>query len=342
MQTSALEHLLTRLMTVFYQAGATQKEADHLLIPRNEVLCAGRSQYQDRNSSDKRLHASHVIRIQLAQKMLSKLEGFPDLHEDIKTHFGYTELVEKWANMWGGIGQNIDELQAPLLKLLEVVDFSQDPPCLIGSIPESYYKETLNDLYEQLKKIETNDSVIMKFHSTISPGLIVGPGEIVELCIQYTKIVVRKWLKFSGNHFMNKASIKDILSQLNVLLRTSNTNHLLQLGRDGYKNYVQQLSAAPKENGVANGNNDVSSNSVNAVWGPVKEMARSVIGQLPWLSTVDVLVILAILVIMTLIISLISKCITSHMDLSDFRNSILPRLLVIGWYCLSFVFKKWK
>nr|XP_029724099.1 uncharacterized protein LOC109406853 [Aedes albopictus] len=291
-ETSALEHLLTRFFAIFDMAGAFQRTAEHLGIPRSQVVREGGSEHQDRSSSDARCHAAHVMRIQITDRANAELTGSnAALNEHLITQIGYTELVEKWANMWGGIGQNIDELQALLLKLLEVVDFSQGPPRMMSNYSLEYLQNTVSSLNKLLLRIDPNATPIslpdQGFWASLFTNNEITADTIIEICKDSFAIVLNKWLKAKQKHFMNTDSNKKVLKQMLKVVENSNTSNLLQLGRDAYKKIAQLLSAKPKcgsdktdkDNDKDNDKGGASStgnkSSGATVWGSVKETVKT-------------------------------------------------------------------
>lgn len=260
-ETAALEHLLTRFAAVFDMAAEIQAIAEHLQISRDEVVQEGRSQYQDRHSSNYNCHASHIIRAQLTEKVKNMLDN--ELFEYLKTKFGCTELVEKWANKWGGIGQDIDILQGKLLKLLEAIDFSQNPPCLVENYPLHQLQNTINEINKLLLKIDPSATGLtlpgQTWWNAIKNLFIVEPAKdsitaesIVDMCIDCCQVIVAKWIKEAGSHFMNSKSIKNVLEQLSILLEHIKSD-LLKLGAKEWKKMHKWLIKKEKckKNGIA-------------------------------------------------------------------------------------------
>lgn len=291
METSALEHLLSRYFAIFDMAGDIQRIAEHLGIPRSDVVREGRSLHQDRSSSDERCHAAHVVRIQITDRAGERLErSNVALNEYLITKIGYTELVEKWANMWGGIGQNIDELQALLLKLLEVVDFSQNTPGMMRNYSLEYLQNTVATLNKLLLRIDPNATPVslpdQGFWASLFTNNEITADTIIEICKESFVIVLNKWLKTYHKHFMNTDSNKKVLKQVLTVIKNTNISTLLQLGRDAYKKIAQLLSAKPKcgsdrtdkDKDRDNDKGGVSSNGNKAsgvtVWGSVKETVK--------------------------------------------------------------------
>lgn len=291
METSAIEHLVTRFFAIFDMAGGIQRTAEHLGIPRSEVVRDGGSQYQDRSSSDERCHAAHVMRIQLTDRATEQLEVSNDaLKEYLITKIGYTELVEKWANMWGGIGQNIDELQALLLKLLEVVDFSRDPPRMMSNYSLEYLQDTVAALNKLLLRIQPNHTAIslpdQGFWASLVSNNEITANTIIEICIKSFRIVLNKWLTVKQKHFMNTESNKSVLNRMLTIINNINDSDLLRLGRNAYKHILQLLSAKPKcgsdkmdKDDDRDNDKDGDSSAGNkasgaAIWGSAKEMVK--------------------------------------------------------------------
>lgn len=257
-ETSTLEHLLTRFYGIFDVAGVVQGVAERARINRNEVLRGGRSQHQDRHSSDVRLHASHVIRIQITDGATNQLsESNTALYTYLTTQIGYTELVETWANKWGGIGKDIDELQALLLKLLESVDFSHDSPRMMPNVSFRYLQNTVDELNELLRRIDPNATAItlpdQGFWASLFGDNVITANTIVGICKDSFITVLNKWLKIDRKHFMNEDSIKNVLKQVLKIIKNTSLSKLLQLGRKAFKKVLQLLLTKQK---CDNGRND--------------------------------------------------------------------------------------
>ncbi|XP_021694223.1 uncharacterized protein LOC110674263 [Aedes aegypti] len=292
-ETSTLEHLLTRFYGIFDVAGVVQGVAERARINRNEVLRGGRSQHQDRHSSDVRLHASHVIRIQITDGATNQLsESNTALYTYLTTQIGYTELVETWANKWGGIGKDIDELQALLLKLLESVDFSHDSPRMMPNVSLKYLQNTVDELNELLRRIDPYATAItltdQGFWASLFGDNVITADTIVGICKDSFITVLNKWLRIDRKHFMNEDSIKNVLEQVLKIIKNTNLSKLLQLGRKAFKKLLQLLLTKQKcDNGKndrqdkdkddEDGENKSSSGNKaknGAIWSSVKETVQ--------------------------------------------------------------------
>nr|XP_019535391.2 uncharacterized protein LOC109406852 isoform X2 [Aedes albopictus] len=186
-ETPCAKHLVDRFEAIFLMAGIIQYCSESMGIPRDEVLCTGASLQQDRNSADPYLHAAHVTRMQISARVEAMKHSHPVLYEYLTTLLGYTQLVEIWANMWGGVGQDIDLIQGDLISLLEVIDFNQNPPTLVQNYSLAKLKKLVEKINAQLQRRNKNATVITL------PDTITATS-IAEICRQAYTAVLQYWI----------------------------------------------------------------------------------------------------------------------------------------------------
>ncbi|XP_062700643.1 uncharacterized protein LOC134284972 isoform X2 [Aedes albopictus] len=214
--TSAKEHLLARFEAIFDMAGLVQHYADYLRIDRSEVLRAGPSQYQDRSSSDPKLHAAHVTRVQISQRVEDNEQSLI-LVDYLKTQVGHTHLVEKWANVWGGVAQDIDLLQVSLIGLLEEVDFFQNPPGLTQGFENDRLKLRILKINRQLHRREASKITL--------PDTTTATA-IAEICRQVFANVLHRAIKT-----MKTECFRNVLRDVHDSITAKDADELLKPGQ---------------------------------------------------------------------------------------------------------------
>ncbi|XP_001868942.2 uncharacterized protein LOC6052717 [Culex quinquefasciatus] len=104
-------------------------------VPRNAIVRAGPSQFQDQTSGQgSEFHAAHIIRVgdisaEIGESYCTFLKKFA----------GHTQIVPRYANL--GIGQDIDKIQSQYLPKLLEVDFdelSEQDDAIIEEIRDAY------------------------------------------------------------------------------------------------------------------------------------------------------------------------------------------------------------
>ncbi|KXJ79465.1 hypothetical protein RP20_CCG000758 [Aedes albopictus] len=214
--TSAKEHLLARFEAIFDMAGLVQLYAEYLRIHRSEVLRAGPSQYQDRSSSDPKLHAAHVTRVQISQRVEDNEQSLI-LVDYLKTQVGHTHLVEKWANVWGGVAQDIDLLQVSLIGLLEEVDFFQNPPGLIQGFKNDRLKPRIRKINSQLHRRKASKITL--------PDTTTATA-IAEICRQVFANVLHRAIKT-----MRTECFRNVLRDVHDSITAKDADELLKPGQ---------------------------------------------------------------------------------------------------------------
>lgn len=83
-------------------------------------------QYQDRSSERNGYHAAHVVRVSDIHSTLKYGNRYTRYYNELRNFGGHTHIVRIYANVWKGLGGDIDRLQSELLDELNIIDFSSD------------------------------------------------------------------------------------------------------------------------------------------------------------------------------------------------------------------------
>lgn len=159
--TDVSTHITDRFQRTFNAAGTTQSASAQTNLGRDEVFESGRSYYQDQRSNrGNDYHASHIIR---GGKINPKIkENYPKLYKLLEYMLSHTQIVERYANEWKGLGGSIDEWQEKLLKALQAIDFSgeltKEATKIIQEAKKSYL-DILNQYIAKFNKDNQNDKV---------------------------------------------------------------------------------------------------------------------------------------------------------------------------------------
>ncbi|KAL1379302.1 hypothetical protein pipiens_014998 [Culex pipiens pipiens] len=128
-------HLDDRFTRFIRLGGQIHYIAKKTRVPRNAIVRAGPSQFQDQTSGQgSEFHAAHIIRVgdisaEIGESYCTFLKKFA----------GHTQIVPRYANL--GIGQDIDKIQSQYLPKLLEVDFdelSEDDDAIIEEIRDEY------------------------------------------------------------------------------------------------------------------------------------------------------------------------------------------------------------
>ncbi|XP_052867172.1 uncharacterized protein LOC128273276 [Anopheles cruzii] len=116
-------HIEDRLRRYLRFGAILQAISELTGIPRLELVTGGRSVGQDQRSGHgPDFHAAHVIRVGDASERLRSTN--PYLYTTLLDIIGHTQVVEREANVWHGIGGEIDRFQSENLELLASIDFN--------------------------------------------------------------------------------------------------------------------------------------------------------------------------------------------------------------------------
>ncbi|KAL1379461.1 hypothetical protein pipiens_014890 [Culex pipiens pipiens] len=113
-------HFVRRLTRFVRLGGIGQYVTDQTGIQRANVFYEGCSEHQDRRCSVPGHHAAHVVRVRINGDV--ELE-FPEIFEPLRTFVGHTHFVPQYANVWRGLGGEIDRIQERFLQEISTVDF---------------------------------------------------------------------------------------------------------------------------------------------------------------------------------------------------------------------------
>ncbi|XP_058058219.1 uncharacterized protein LOC131209225 [Anopheles bellator] len=118
-------HIEDRLRRYLRFGAILQAISELTGIPRLELVTGGRSEGQDQRSGHgPDFHAAHVIRVGPASERLRSTN--PYLYTTLIDIIGHTQVVEREANVWHGIGGEIDRFQSENLELLASIDFNRE------------------------------------------------------------------------------------------------------------------------------------------------------------------------------------------------------------------------
>ncbi|KAL9703116.1 hypothetical protein quinque_006634 [Culex quinquefasciatus] len=113
-------HFVRRLTRFVRLGGIGQYVTDQTGIQRANVFYEGCSEHQDRRCSVPGHHAAHVVRVRINGDV--EIE-FPEIFEPLRTFVGHTHFVPQYANVWRGLGGEIDRIQERFLQEISTVDF---------------------------------------------------------------------------------------------------------------------------------------------------------------------------------------------------------------------------
>lgn len=116
-------HFVLRLTRYARLGGIGQYVAEQTKIYRSDVFYEGTSEYQDRSCPVPGHHAAHVVRV----RMNGSIElDYPEIYVPLRDFIGHTHFVPQYANVWRGLGGQIDEIQAQFLREISTIDFRGD------------------------------------------------------------------------------------------------------------------------------------------------------------------------------------------------------------------------
>lgn len=116
-------HFVRRLTRYVRLSGIGQYVTDQTDILRADVFYEGCSEFQDRSCSVPGHHAAHVVRVRINGNI--ELE-FPEIFEPLRNFVGHTHFVPQYANVWRGLGGEIDRIQERFLLEMSTIDFRSD------------------------------------------------------------------------------------------------------------------------------------------------------------------------------------------------------------------------
>lgn len=116
-------HFVRRLTRYVRLGGIGQYVTEQTDIYRNDVFYEGTSEYQDRSCPIPGHHAAHVVRVRINANI--ELE-YPEIFEPLRDFIGHTHFVPQYANVWRGLGGEIDRIQARFLQEISTIDFRGD------------------------------------------------------------------------------------------------------------------------------------------------------------------------------------------------------------------------
>lgn len=116
-------HFVRRLTRFVRLGGIGQYVTDQTSIDRADVFYEGCSEHQDRRCSIPGHHAAHVVRVRINGSV--EIE-FPEIFELLRTFVGHTHFVPQYANVWRGLGGEIDRIQERFLQEISTIDFRGD------------------------------------------------------------------------------------------------------------------------------------------------------------------------------------------------------------------------
>lgn len=109
-------HFVRRLTRFVRLGGIGQYVTEQTDIYRNDVFYEGTSEYQDRSCRNMPgYHAAHVVRARINGNI--ELE-YPEIYEPLRDFVGHTHFVPQYANVWRGLGGEIDRIQERFYKKL--------------------------------------------------------------------------------------------------------------------------------------------------------------------------------------------------------------------------------
>lgn len=244
-KTSPENHLVTRFLTLFFVAADVQRISQYLGISRSEVLVEGASEYQGNISSVPDHDAAHVIRIKISEKVKEGLKC-DALLDYLKSIIGFTQIVPQWVNR-GSIGRNIDTMQAYLLKLFELVDFSTNPPSIVQNTSnlQEHLKNVVGKINELLKKKNKNASAIKVPNANNLTAV-----DIAETCRQAFVTLLIVWLKPKVGHFMDKDHYKEVLDKVLTIIDKTPISKFLEMGVQHFHNMSLRKCCKQQEKGT--------------------------------------------------------------------------------------------
>uniref|UniRef100_A0A1Q3FLC3 Uncharacterized protein n=1 Tax=Culex tarsalis TaxID=7177 RepID=A0A1Q3FLC3_CULTA len=116
-------HFVRRLTRFVRLGGIGQYVTDQTSIRRADVFYEGCSEHQDRTCSVPGHHAAHVVRVRINGNVEI---DFPEIFEPLQTFVGHTHFVPQYANVWRGLGGEIDRIQERFLSEISTIDFRGD------------------------------------------------------------------------------------------------------------------------------------------------------------------------------------------------------------------------
>uniref|UniRef100_A0A1Q3FJW2 Uncharacterized protein n=1 Tax=Culex tarsalis TaxID=7177 RepID=A0A1Q3FJW2_CULTA len=116
-------HFVRRLTRFVRLGGIGQYVTDQTSIHRADVFYEGCSEHQDRTCSIPGHHAAHVVRVRINGNVETE---FPEIFEPLQTFVGHTHFVPQYANVWRGLGGEIDRIQERFLQEISTIDFRGD------------------------------------------------------------------------------------------------------------------------------------------------------------------------------------------------------------------------
>lgn len=117
------QHISARLVRYFWFGGILQAISEETGIARDKIVTGGASQFQDQSSGlGMGIHAAHVIRVGTIDKGLRSKSA--SLTRALQNYIGHTQNVLRDANVWHGVGGDIDRYQSDKLSKLADIDFN--------------------------------------------------------------------------------------------------------------------------------------------------------------------------------------------------------------------------
>lgn len=122
---SVAYHFVRRLTRYVRLGGIGQYVTDATtgLVSRADVFYEGTSEHQDRSCSVPGHHAAHVVRVRL--NMFIETD-YPEIFEPLRIFVGHTHFVPQYANVWHGLGGEVDRIQARFLQEMSTINFRGD------------------------------------------------------------------------------------------------------------------------------------------------------------------------------------------------------------------------
>lgn len=138
-------HFVRRLTRFVRLGGIGQYVTEQTDIYRNDVFYEGPSEYQDRSCPVPGHHAAHVVRVRINGNI--ELE-YPEIYEPLRDFVGHTHFVPQYANVWRGLGGEIDRIQERFLQEISTIDFRGDLSSRVQDIL-SRLKQAFLDVFER-------------------------------------------------------------------------------------------------------------------------------------------------------------------------------------------------
>ncbi|XP_038110694.1 uncharacterized protein LOC6045020 [Culex quinquefasciatus] len=150
-------HFKKRMTRIVRLAAMGQFVSEQTSVFRQELLIGGRSQFQDRSSHISGYHAAHVVRVKI-----DRLNEQSDYFTMLKNFLGHTHLVERYANVWHGVGGKIDRIQSGFIRELNEINFQVSLTLQVQDILErmkaAFLTVFLNAIFsEELNEEQLND-----------------------------------------------------------------------------------------------------------------------------------------------------------------------------------------